>query len=87
MACGLLFAYFIIFLGDGIFDKMTSHECLSIAQETARRMNSLNIHEKCGKCVDAIMKRALVKRTQDNITVVILAFQNFNQLTYATVKS
>jgi len=47
----------------------------------------MTIHEKCGRCVDAIMKCSLVKRTQDNITVVMIAFQNFNQLFGSPIKT
>lgn len=40
-------------------------------------MNSRNVHQQAGLGVEYIMKNALLRRTLDNVTVVIIAFQNF----------
>ena len=38
---------------------------------------SKNIHIQCGMAVDMNIKTSLVRRTLDNVTVVMIAFQNF----------
>lgn len=39
-----------------------------------------SIHEKCGQSVDKIMKESVVKKTFDNITTVMIAFENFENV-------
>lgn len=37
-------------------------------------------HELCGLAVDAILKTSALRRSNDNITVVFVAFDNFFKL-------
>jgi len=38
-----------------------------------------NIHEQCGKGVENILREAILKKTIDNITVVVIGFSNFKK--------
>jgi hypothetical protein len=35
------------------------------------------LHEKCGQSVDRVLQYSAFKRTFDNITAVMIAFENF----------
>eukprot|EP01017_Pseudomicrothorax_dubius_P015033 TRINITY_DN1749_c0_g1_i7.p1 TRINITY_DN1749_c0_g1~~TRINITY_DN1749_c0_g1_i7.p1 ORF type:complete len:179 (-),score=16.82 TRINITY_DN1749_c0_g1_i7:69-605(-) len=41
------------------------------------RVKTKNIHQLCGIAVDNIMKKAISKRTLDNITVVMICFESY----------
>ena len=36
-----------------------------------------NIHELCGKITDAIIKYSMEKKSVDNVSVIFIAFKNF----------
>lgn len=38
-----------------------------------------NIHEQCAKGVESILKEAILKKTIDNITIVVIGFSNFKK--------
>jgi hypothetical protein len=44
---------------------------------TVEKNKSQNIHVGCGVAVDMVLKSALVRRTLDNVTCVIIGFDNF----------
>lgn len=62
--------------GDGIFDKLTSKESLRAVWEATYENNYNDVHGFCGKAIENLMRESLVKRTLDNITVVMVAFKN-----------
>ena len=67
--------------GDGIFDQMNNNEIIEGAwMTTAEGVKAKNIHLQCGLAVDMIIKSSLVKRTFDNVTVVLVAFKNFETI-------
>ena len=47
---------------------------------TAEGIKAKNIHLQCGLAVDMIIKSSLVRRTFDNVTVVLVAFKNFETI-------
>ena len=47
---------------------------------TAEGVKAKNIHLQCGLAVDMIIKSSLVRRTFDNVTVVLVAFKNFETI-------
>jgi serine/threonine protein phosphatase PrpC len=69
--------YQYIYKGDGIFDKLSNSEVISIVWDTFKRDKGSfqNIHEFCGKAAENIMKLAFHNKTLDNITVVIIALE------------
>ncbi|MCQ2821190.1 MAG: protein phosphatase 2C domain-containing protein, partial [archaeon] len=70
---------------DGIFDQLSNEEivdsawmCCDYNKERDYQIVR-NVHEQCMVSVDMIMKNSLVRKTLDNITVVIVAFKNFEK--------
>jgi serine/threonine protein phosphatase PrpC len=65
------------YAGDGIYDKLSNAEVIEAVWETFKRDRGTfnTIHEFCGKAVENIMKLAFHKKTLDNITVVLIAFE------------
>ncbi|KAM3141727.1 hypothetical protein pb186bvf_006049 [Paramecium bursaria] len=61
---------FLILACDGIFDKMSTEEVI----QTAWQVQAQNVHQFSGKAVEHIMRTSLMRKTFDNITVVLLAF-------------
>jgi hypothetical protein len=38
------------------------------------------VHKQCGKAVDAVLKTSALRKSCDNITAVLIAFDNFENL-------
>ena len=68
---------FIVLGCDGIFDKLTSREVVKLVWEAANKSKARSIHELAGESADNIMKSSIIKKTLDNITVVMIVFENF----------
>ena len=76
---------FIILGCDGIFDRLSNLQVQDCAWKTIEQnkvMNpNLTIHQLCGKIVDSIVQGAAIEKSFDNLTIVMVAFKNF-QNTY-----
>lgn len=48
--------------------------------------NASTIHEKCGLGIDKILHTSAFKKTFDNITAVMIAFENFENLSVSEAK-
>jgi hypothetical protein len=48
---------------------------------------SSNVHKQCGLGVEYVLKNSLVRRTLDNVTVVMVAFSNFKKIAFGGEKS
>ena len=72
---------FITLSTDGIFDKLTDEELVLSAWDSIRSQMKTNENVTNQNCcesgIDAIMSRALMKKTQDNISTVMISFRNF----------
>ena len=77
---------FIIMGCDGVFDKLSSKDCIHIAwqkvlMEAAKEGNPKvsqdSTHKNCGHCVDGILKTSALRKTVDNVTCVVAAFDGF----------
>ena len=70
---------FIIFiLGDGIFDRLENEKILRKIWEYKKAGQVIdNIHQLCAKIVDAIIKFSMQKDSVDNVSVIFIAFKNF----------
>ena len=44
--------------------------------------NANNIHKQSGMGVEYVLKNSLLRRTLDNVTVVIIAFSNFKHAAF-----
>jgi len=69
---------FIILGCDGIFDHLTSQAVISVAWNTITQEEE--VHKQCGIIVDSIIKNALQQHSLDNLTTVIIAFENFKRI-------
>lgn len=65
--------------GDGIFDKLSTKEAIASFWNEARQSLSKykNVHEFGGLVVDNLLKFSLCRKSMDNVTVVLIGFDNF----------
>ena len=42
--------------------------------------DSISVHQYCGLGVEGILKNGLMRQSLDNVTVVMVAFQNFKRI-------
>ncbi|KAL4467053.1 hypothetical protein ABPG74_010650 [Tetrahymena malaccensis] len=66
---------FIVLASDGVFDKMTSKEVIQSVWNNEEI--SENVHKQCSVAVESILRDSLNKRSLDNVTVVMIAFNNY----------
>ena len=65
------------FLGlasDGIFDKINNDEFVRCFFNSVQEKKQETIHEQMGRAVEYIIKNSLVRKSLDNVTVVLVAF-------------
>jgi len=70
---------FILMASDGIFDKLKNTECVQCVWNTVKTEKVPKIHQQCGVAVDCVLKNALLRRSLDNVTVLIIAFANMKK--------
>ena len=83
-------------LGDGIFDHLTDKEVTECVWLTIQEsVRGKNLHLQCGVAVDMILKSSLLRKTLDNVTCVLIVFENFERcynnnssnFTFSTINS
>ena len=63
---------------DGIFDRLDNDKIFKKIWEYKKQNKSINdIHTFCGQITDAIIKYSMEKDSADNVSVVFIAFKNF----------
>ena len=77
-------AVLIIFIqGDGIYDKLSNRDIVNCIWSCSNEeIYTENINEYSGRCVDSILKNALMNQTMDNITCIFICFENFKRSLY-----
>lgn len=75
---------FVLLACDGIFDKLSNKDAVSGVWQSFSVCSS-NINKQCGSGVDSVMKIALKRETLDNVTVVLVAFNNFKKAFHSNV--
>lgn len=68
---------FMVLGCDGIYDRMENEEIIKLAWQSINEVKDLNEHAACGRAVELIVKGAICKRTLDNVTAIIIAFESF----------
>jgi protein phosphatase 2C family protein 2/3 len=69
---------FILMGCDGIFDRLDNEKIFKKIWEYKKQNKSINdIHTFCGQITDAIIKYSMEKDSVDNVSVVFIAFKNF----------
>ena len=82
---------FIILGCDGIFDKLSNEDtssCVwnSVTIDNKDQKLAQNVHQQSGLAVESILKNALYRQSLDNVTVVMIAFQNFKRTVFGKSK-
>jgi hypothetical protein len=73
---------------DGIFDQLSNDEILKcVWMTTTNNTKAKDIHSQCGLAIDMIMKTSLIRKTLDNVTCVIISFENFNKKLFGSEPS
>ena len=69
-----------IFIGDGIYDHLENEEILKMIWEFKKKGNKFeDIHVLSGNITDAVIKYSMRKLSVDNVTVIFIVFENFEQ--------
>ena len=72
---------FLLLASDGIFDKIPNNEeCVGCVWDTYKSHKKETLHEQLGLGVDAVMKTAALRRSLDNITVLIVGLEGMASL-------
>ena len=70
--------YLFIFIGDGLFDRLQNDEIFHKIWKYKKKGEVHNdIRELCGKITDGIIKYSMQKKSADNVSVIFIAFKNF----------
>jgi hypothetical protein len=74
---------FIILGCDGIFDKLTNTEVVQSiwAMSQPGSMGS-GIFDHSGRCVDNLLKNSLARASLDNLTSILICFENFKNVLF-----
>ena len=77
---------FIVLGCDGIFDRLSNEQVLDACWDTINSIKSneikqgsttpMTVHQVSGSMADAIIKQAALERSLDNLTIVIVSFDN-----------
>lgn len=71
---------FIVMGCDGIFDKLTNQDTIKCVWNSVDdEMGERRVHDQCAMGVEYIIKNSLLKKTLDNVTVVIIGFEGFEK--------
>lgn len=81
---------FIVLGCDGIFDKMSNEDITQCVWNSVNDNKTMkvanNIHKQTGMAVEYILKNSLLRRTLDNVTVVMISFKNFKHTCFGEDK-
>ena len=76
---------FIVLACDGVYEKLDNFEVIKNSWQAIKHsgeniQDTRSIHERCGQAVDRVIQFSAYKRSFDNITSVIIAFENFENI-------
>jgi serine/threonine protein phosphatase PrpC len=83
---------------DGVFDKMSNDDIARCVWDSCDKNKwqqavqpggrpAQSIHQQCGLGVESVLKNSLYRQSLDNVTVVIIAFQNFKRFVFGQGKN
>lgn len=77
---------YIVLGCDGIYDKLSNEDVVRCVWNSVSDNRQLkvanNVHKQCGMGVEYVLKNSLLRRTLDNVTVVMVAFSNFKKAVF-----
>jgi protein phosphatase 2C family protein 2/3 len=63
---------------DGIFDRLENEDIFKLIWSFKRKGKTIdNIHKLSADITDCVIKYSMKKRSEDNVTIIFFAFQNF----------
>ena len=73
---------FILLGCDGIFDQLEDNEVLQSVWSSLKDplTKKSNLHLQCGMVVEMVIKGALVRNSLDNLTAILICFDNFEKI-------
>lgn len=72
---------FIVLGSDGIFDTLSNKDIVRCALTTLQESKEgKSVHEVCAEAVECMVKNSLMRKTADNVTIVMIAFKAFKNL-------
>lgn len=68
------------YLGDGVFDVLSSEDVINHAWSVARQsfQGARDIHSITGRMVNGLLHESMVQASLDNLTVILITFNNFD---------
>lgn len=73
-------------LGDGIFDKLDNEDVTGIVWEAAQKNRASDIHKQSAICTEFLMKESLIRKSMDNVTIVMIALSGFRHALFPKTK-
>lgn len=67
-------------LGDGIFDKATNTSLIESVWASLKSGQTSNLHEFCKIGVESIIREALIKKSVDNVTAILIVFESMEKM-------
>jgi len=67
---------FIVLGCDGIFDVLSNEEVVEIVWSTVKSKKAKTLHEAMKMAVESIIREALLKKSLDNVTAIIVCLNN-----------
>ena len=52
---------------------------MEASKENLKKVDLETTHKNCGHCVDAVLRISALRRTVDNVTCVVVAFDGFQK--------
>ena len=74
---------FLILASSGIFEKLSNGQSMKCIYNLLEEYNCLNndsIHQLAGSCVDMLIKTALIRGSNDDVTCILIGFANFDKI-------
>ena len=71
---------FIVLGCDGIYDQLSDKDVVnSVWMTFDESVKAKTLHSQCGLGVDMIIKTSMIRKSLDNVTCLIIAFDNFEK--------
>ncbi len=68
---------YVVLASDGIYDKLSNKDVVQCVANAAAELGHTSVHDVCAAAVECVAKNALMRKSLDNVTVVMFAFRHF----------
>ena len=66
-----------MYLGDGVFDKLNNKDIIKSIWNSEEYCK--DYHKFTANCLDNLMKEVFMSRSTDNISAIIITYENFHR--------